>query len=240
MDTLSSRNHILIINYPGEFQLRALIDIIQTAELHTEIFVLDGQLKDLPFRMPRVDFVSGSITAPETYQRAELERAKRVLILKSSENPTLSDSVGVAVTSLIKTQVPTLFVAVECLKPEHAPLLKRAGADSIIYSQQIFQQILSQAVIDPGCAEILEHLSHKNSKHTLYRTIIGKLSGYCTYPLFAKRLIDKGYSFIAMRREGNIHFQCHGETLKQGDEIYYIGRHRLNWIEIKKEATLPK
>ncbi|MEK7484777.1 MAG: NAD-binding protein [Planctomycetota bacterium] len=239
MANIYSRNHMIIVNYPREGLVREIIETIQELELQTEIFVLAPTLKNLPFHLPRVDLVSGSVVSWDTYQRAEIEQAKKVLVLRSSEDPMISDAVTASIVTLIKNHHPSLFVAAECLSQKHSELFKMAKADSIIYSETILNDVLSHSVLDPGTAEILATLINKKSKHSIFRTLIGKLREYSTYSFFSKRLLDQGYTVLAMRRENQMVFHLHGETLKHGDEVYYIGHHRLNWIEIKKEAKLP-
>ena len=73
MATLYSRNHILIVNFPGEHCLREVVDLIHHGEPDTEIIVLSTEEHKL--QLSRVEFVPGLVTAAETYQRADLLRA---------------------------------------------------------------------------------------------------------------------------------------------------------------------
>lgn len=239
MANMYSRNHVIIVNYSQETRVREVIESIQEMELQTEIFIMDSHLKHLPFQQPRVDLVCGSVISWDSFERAEIAQAKKVLILRHSDDATLSDALNASIVTLIKQHHPSLFVAAECLSQKHSELFKLAKADSIIYAETLLTDVLSHAVLDPGSAEVLATLINKKSRHSLFRTLIGKLPAYSTYSLFTKKLFDLGYTVIAMRRDQQMHFHLHGETLKHGDEVYYIGRHRLNWIEIKKEAKLP-
>lgn len=241
MTTIFSHNPILVVNFPGEQCLREMIEAIQNTELDTDIVIVAQNIKELPFKYPRVEFVQGSVTSEETYLQADLDKAKKVIVLRSSEEPTISDSVTAAIVALIKLRRPTVFVSAECLSLEHSKILKHAGVDEIVHTNSIINNLLTQSIHDPGISELLDTITGKHSKYCIFRTPIGKLhESYCTYPLFAKRLIDKGYYLVAMKRENQLNIKFRGNTLKQGDDVFYVGAHRLNWIEIKNEAKAPE
>jgi hypothetical protein len=238
---LYSQQHLLIINFPGESCLRELIHTLQQNDPDTFIVVLSQEALPRSLESAKVECVQGTVTTPETYiKHGLLTHAKKVLVLRYAEDPIISDSVVAAIIRVLKTLKPSLSVSGECLLTAHAPLLQQSGADEVVHSESIIRHLLAQSVMDSGISFLLEQLTKREIKYNLFRTPLGKLHHpYCTYPLLAKRLIDKGYTLVAFRRDLEIHFKLHGHTLKLGDDIFYVGSHRLNWIEIKDPCHAP-
>ena len=101
-------DHLLIVNFPNERRVRQIIAEFLHDPNHRkrEVVIVTDQLESLPFSLPRVHFVRGSVLEEETYQRANVSQAHLAIVLSIGYDVSSSDSVAASVVSILEHMNP--------------------------------------------------------------------------------------------------------------------------------------
>jgi voltage-gated potassium channel len=94
MGKSGSRDHLIIVNFPGESRVRQIIREYRQDNQHKgrDIVLVADDLQELPFTIDDVSFVRGWPLDEETYERAGIAHAKQAIILSPSQEDPRSDS----------------------------------------------------------------------------------------------------------------------------------------------------
>lgn len=96
--------------------------------------------------------VAGDGTRSEVLSRAEVHRAKQIVIA------TQRDDTAVLVTLTARQLNPRLKIVVAVREEENAPLLRQSGADSVITSASAAGRLLGLSVLSPNASSVMEDL----------------------------------------------------------------------------------
>lgn len=101
--------------------------------------------------------VLGDATRSEVLKRAEVQRAKRIIIATQRDDT----AVLVVLTARQLNRGATIVAAVR--EEENAPLLKQSGADEVITSAGAAGRLLGLSVLSPAAGLVMEDLIRKSS-----------------------------------------------------------------------------
>lgn len=241
MSDIFTKNHIIIVNFPGETKIRQVIKEFRADPAHRkqDIVILTDQRETLPFSMNRVHFVHGSPLLEETFKRAGLQDAKTVLVLAPDYSGTNSDAIVASVIQFIESLYPNIHTIAECLDENHGFLFQHSRCDSVIFGPQISSNLLVQELQDPGIAQMVRVLTTNSEGSTVYTTQVTKAVD-TPYTEVAVGLLAHDINFIGVNRGPESITNFKGLVPAAGDCVIYISKARNSWPELLKLASKAK
>jgi voltage-gated potassium channel len=242
MSAIYTDDHIVIVNFPSLQRIEQLIAEVQSdpRDRESEIVLVNNQIETLPFVQDRVLFVRGSILDQETYQRARIERAKKVLVLSPSYNDPDSDALVASAVSVIRSLNPTSHVVAECMDLKHRVLFESVHCQAIVFTMQISGNLLVQEAQDPGVSLLLEEVTSNRRGATLYSTEVTEVPGKTTYGHLAKVLLDRGINVISINRGRESCTTFLSMSPQVEDRVIYSAAGRQSWVDMVQAAGLGK
>lgn len=225
------RDHLIIVNFPNESRVRQIIEEF-TRDLQYrdhEIAVVTDQVETLPFALPNVSFVRGSVLEEETFERANVARASQAIVLSPSYDDPRSDSLVASIAFVIEHMNASMTVIAECLDPKHAVLFDVSKRVSLVYTTQVANNLLVQEAQDPGVNMLTQVITSNVTEieETLASTTLEKTpTESLSYTEVAKRLLDHGVNLVGVVRGGAINVGFEGLTLAEKDSLVYISKTR--------------
>jgi voltage-gated potassium channel len=237
MGTPTARNHLLIVNFPGESRVRQIINEFSTDVHHKdrEIIIVADDVERLPFGIANVLFVRGSPLAEETYQRASIEYASQAIILSTGYDDPRSDSFVASVAFVIENLNPGTKIVAECLDPKHTVLFSKSDHVSLVYTLSLATNLLVQEAQDPGVTLLAQAITSNEVKGTLATAHVdSELSTGGSYKSIAKKLLDHDVNLVGVVRDGQVILSFHDQVCTNGDTVVYIDSSRRDWAQLRE------
>ena len=237
MANLQAKGHLLIINFPNEGRVRQIIEEFVSDPSHKsdDIFIVTDTLTSLPFSHPNVSFVRGSPLEEETYRRALLSHATRVIILSTNYDDPNSDSVAASVASVIHHLNPHLRVVAECLNPKHKLLFNNLEGVALVYTLDMANNLLVQETQDPGVTLLTRAMTSNLVRGTLASAEVDSpVEDSMSYEHIASKLLSQHVNLVGVIRDEQVHFSFVDLFLAVGDRLVYISSSRYTWAALLK------
>jgi len=228
MGKIAMRDHVLILNYPGEEKLLQLLDELHEDSIftHKEKVLVDEHLEQVtPALLQRgIHYVRGNPARDDTLGRANVDSASHAIVLSKRPGDPHSDDLALAITLAIEARSNAVRTIVECVDTTKEELMRKAGADSVICSSRFEAHFLSNEVLHPGMQDVIEELL----------TIAGQQLHFVptkaeTFAKGAEAARAKGHIAIGIKRNGKSTINVEQETaLVAGDQLITIGDRRIN------------
>tara|TARA_B100000609_G_scaffold198672_1_gene198901 strand:- start:1389 stop:2441 length:1053 start_codon:yes stop_codon:yes gene_type:complete len=227
------QDHILLINFPGAEKVRLLIDQLRSSPKtrHAPIVLINNQLDVLPFTIEDVQFVKGSVTDPETYERANIEDAKQAIILATNPDDPSTDALTVAIVTMIENIDPEIQTVAECVYQKHLPLFQHVNCDSIVFSGDFMMKMLVQEVQDSGTSSVISRLLDRKEDNEIYSIPLPKIGHGLNFRALLKTLTELDQLFLPigyLRNNESVVNPPRDHTLEEGDKLLFISRDRPN------------
>jgi len=175
--------------------------------------------------------VKGSPLQVETLERAAIMDAKIAIILCTSPEDTGSDGKVASVLTIIEHIHPEIKTIAECLDERHQILFHSTSCDSVVYSNQVINNILVQETQDSGVSSLVTELTDNGQGFTLYSTSVTSEFGK-PYKEIASRMRPEGTKLISVEREGKQILNWEAFQVEKGDRVIYIAEARMDWSEL--------
>ncbi|MBS4173915.1 ion channel [Bacillus sp. FJAT-49736] len=165
------KNHIIIVGWNG--RSKNVIDQWFHLDQHQSIVLIDDTLEQNPYPTHQVHFIKGKASVDETLQRANLQKAKYILITADqNENESHADMGSILILLAVKGFHPEIYCVVEILMNENVINAKRAGADEVIQTNAQSSYIMMNSLISHGMSEtILMMLDHIQGNHLKFISV---------------------------------------------------------------------
>ena len=237
MGKSDARDHLIIVNFPGESRVRQVISEFLTDAQHQDrdiVIVTDG-IERLPFVMPNASFVRGSPLEEETYRRAGIEHAAQAIILSTGYDDPRSDSFVASVAFVVENMNPDVNIVAECLDSKHAALFSKSDQVSLVYALSLVTNLLVQEAQDPGVSLVTQAITSNEVEGTLATTMVeGDVGPNPSYDYIAGKLLDNDVNLVGVVRDQSVMLRFHGEVCSQGDSLVYIDSSRRTWDQIRE------
>ena len=236
MLNLATKNHLLIVHFPGEARVRHVVEEFVSDPSHRQddIVIIANNLESLPFSHKNVSFVRGSPLEEETYRRASVEKANQAIILGTSYDDPNSDSVVASVAHIIHHLNPEVRIVAEVLNPNHALLFKAVEDISLVYTMQMANNLLIQETQDPGVYLLTQVMTSNLMEGTLASTRVESPPGErIPYTDVAKRLLDSDINLVGIIRHQVAHLKFGDLYPAMDDLLVYISSQRVEWSAIE-------
>ena len=230
------KDHLLIVNFPNERRVRQIIAEFLHDPNHRkrEVVIVTDQLESLPFSLPRVHFVRGSVLEEETYQRANVSQAHLAIVLSIGYDVSSSDSVAASVVSILEYMNPELASVAECLNSDHTVLFKGSNNVSLVYTFRMSNNLIVQEAQDPGVGMLAHAITSNQIRGTLISTVVGdNLDASPGYGVVAKKLLDHGLNLVGVIKDDDIHVMFSDLDLSPQDRLVYVSAERHDWNAIR-------
>ena len=237
MANVQARGHLLIVNFPNEGRVRQIVEEFVSDPGHKkdDIVIVTDTLTSLPFSHPNVSFVRGSPLEEETYRRALLDHASKVIILSTNYDDPNSDSVVASVASVIHHLHPHLRVVAECLDPKHELLFTNREGVTLVYTLHMANNLLVQETQDPGVTILTRAMTSNLVRGTLASTEVDSpVPDSIDYEQVAIKLMRQDINLVGVIRDQQVHFSFGDLFLAVGDLLVYISSSRLTWAALQK------
>jgi voltage-gated potassium channel len=173
-------NGYVIFNMPSGEQVFQLIDQIRAVEPNVPICLVDADIDELPGRiasLPKVHFVQGNTLAKETYERANLQTNKTIIVLPTKPSDPNSDGNTQTIVQLLLKfidQKKTKIIAMLC-NDDNAWLFD--DLDCSVISESLAVKLIVQESQDPGSGRTIEKLLSNKEGAIPLRVEIDQLAG---------------------------------------------------------------
>ena len=232
-----AENHLLIVNFPNESRIRQIIEEFtrDKEHLHREIVIVSDQIEKLPFIIPNVSFIRGSLLEQETFKRANITGAWQAIILSTSVDDMRTDSLVASICFIMENMNPKMSIIAECQDPKHAVLFSSSKQVSLVYTTKIANNLLVQEAQDPGVNLLTETITSNitDIEETVVTTELKTIPvTHISYIEAAKRLLDHDVNLVGVIRNGILAVSLIEMMVSQGDSLVYISKNRYTSSEL--------
>ncbi|ASN04898.1 potassium channel family protein [Virgibacillus necropolis] len=141
-------DHIIIVGWNE--RTRQLVDIIMSKDKLTEIVLIDYSLQQLPYQQIPVHFIHGDASEDETLLKANIDKAKSVLITAdSTKKEKLADHHTILTTVAIRGNNKSVPLVTEILSDKQMDNALRAGATSVVQPNNFLSSMLYHELFFP-------------------------------------------------------------------------------------------
>ncbi len=185
-------NHIILCEW--NHRAKAILKELRadTENADTPIVLIAG-LEEKPVDDPNLFFIKGTVSE-ETLERANLTRAKTVVVLGDDNiEPTSRDAKVVLTTLTIESLSNNVYTVVELVDEKNVRHCKRAHADEIIVGSELSSNLIASAATDHGISRIVSELLS-----TQYGNNLSAIPA-------SSDMVDKSFLdvFVAMKKDKN-------------------------------------
>ena len=229
------RDHLIIVNFPGEARIRQIIEEFRSDSHHSkrEIVLVTHEIEVLPFDIDRVSFVRGWPLDQDTYERANIAHARQAIVLSTGYEDRRSDSMVASIAFVINNANPEMSVVAECLDPKHAVLFNVSDRVSLVYPLRMANNLLVQEAQDPGVTKLAHAITSNEIEGTLASTTVDSdLAPQTRYTDVAKRLLDHGVNLVGLIRNGQVAVDFGEMEISRNDSLVYVSRARHTWPDL--------
>lgn len=216
------KNHIMLIGWNE--RTRQLIDMIERNKSHEKIVIIDASLKELPIKRHHVHFIRGSGSQDEILRKANLLHASTVIITSDpSKKEEEADQLSILMTVAVRGSNPNITVITEILTKEQVTNAKRAGADSVIRSNDFmstlfFHELYRTEPVKPFDIMLAQFSSQQYHELDLPDELNGKSFIKCS-----NEFVKKDELLLGIRRKGELWINPpFAEIIETGDHLILL------------------
>ncbi|MGW8194827.1 MAG: potassium channel family protein [Desulforhopalus sp.] len=186
-------NHIIICewNHRAKAVLKELRSDPQTRHMP---IVLIADIDEKPTDDAKLVFIRGVVNE-ESLQKANLEKARTIIILGDDEvEATARDAKVILTTLTVESLNPQVYSVVELVDKANKQHCQRANANEIIIGSELNSHLIASAAVDHGISRIVSELLSSHYGNELYSMPV------------PERMVGKNFleAFIGMKTESNI------------------------------------
>ncbi|RXI95515.1 potassium channel protein [Anaerobacillus alkaliphilus] len=212
--------HIVIVgwNKKTDIAVKEILD----SDSSVEVVIVD-QLRQSPIDLAynRVHYIQGDPTEGETFEKANLKRAKAVIVFSDDtiQDPSLKDAKTLLVSITVERLAPHVHTTVEVATEKHVSNFSHVKVDEFILSQETISHLAVRAALYQGVSQIYAQLISRQYGDDLFK--ISKDPAWKTYNDAFQALLQKGATLIADRNLLDINRRL-DETIPDEAVLYII------------------
>ncbi|WP_163971347.1 potassium channel family protein [Oceanobacillus halotolerans] len=218
--SFTKENHIIIVGWNKK--TKSAVDEILCSNSSIEIVIIDS-LEKAPFDigLERVHYIQGDPSEEETFQKANILKAKSVIIFSddSIQEASLRDAKTLNVAIIVERLAPVVHTTVEILTEKHISNFSHVQVDEFILSQETISSLAVRAALYQGSSKVYSQLISRQHGEDLYK--IARKDNWKTYQDAFKDLLEQGATLIADRDRLDINRRLQ-ETIPDNAELYVI------------------
>ncbi|SEI10615.1 voltage-gated potassium channel [Halobacillus karajensis] len=214
-------DHLVIIGWNE--RTRHLINMLEQQNLHERIVLIDRSMDRLQQNMASVHFVHGSATNEEILEKANVGKARMAII---TADPSLeeeqSDQAVIHQIVSLKGHHPGLFIIAEVLTEKQKINAERAGANTVIRSNDFMSSLFYQELYrnDPVKPfELLLDLLTERQFHE--EKINGNLVGISILNAY-EHFLKEHYQIIGIKKGEDLSYDLHPDIILEEGDILVV------------------
>jgi voltage-gated potassium channel len=217
--TFKGSDHLVLIGWNE--RTRHLINMLQEQNLHERIVLIDRTTDRLYQNFSNVHFVRGSATNEDTLKQANLSHARIAIITADpSMEEEQSDQAVIHQIVSLKGHHPGLFIIAEVLTDKQKINAERAGANTVIRSNDFMSSLFYQELYRNDPVKPFELLLNLLTERQFHEEIIkNELVGKSILTAYEHFLKDH-YQIIGIKKGEDLSFDLHPDIfLEEGDVL---------------------
>jgi voltage-gated potassium channel len=149
------RDHTILVGY-GTTGYSAVHTLMAQGVTRDHIVVVDSdpEAGSEASDDDKLVVVSGDATRAEVLRRAEVERARNIIVSVNR------DDTAALVTLTARQLNRRAWIVVAVREDENAPLIRQSGADSVVTTASAAGRLLGLSMLSPNVGEVMEDLMH--------------------------------------------------------------------------------
>jgi voltage-gated potassium channel len=156
----SKEGHTIIIGWNE--RTREVLNQLTAIYPFTSYVIIDETLAQLPITIKNVHFIRGNPTHDDILHKANITKAKIVLITADQhKNETEADMTAILTLLTVKGLNPHIYSIIEILTEHQVNNAKRAGADEIVQTNLLSSFMMMNSIRSPGISQTVEELLHQ-------------------------------------------------------------------------------
>ncbi|HSU79250.1 MAG TPA: potassium channel family protein [Candidatus Angelobacter sp.] len=224
----TGRNHVILIGWGNK--AKSAIQEILTSYKKTDVVIIDS-LKESPVMEDRLFYIRGDATDEETLMRANVQKAKGVIIFAeelikanyAKNDPLLVDGktllIATAITSIEKKLNCSVHVTVEVINQKHIRLFERVKVDEFVPTEKMISHAAVRSLFSHGVTQIYTELMSRQYEESIFE--ISKRPEWATYRDAFVDLINKGATLVANHHDFTIN-QKLDEPIPEDANLFVI------------------
>jgi voltage-gated potassium channel len=153
----AKEGHTIIIGWNE--RVRELLSQLTEFRPFTSFVIIDETLDKLPISNKNVHFIKGNPTYEHVLHKANIAKAKTVLITANQhKNEMEADMAAILTLLTMKGLNPHIYAIIEILTAHQVNNAKRAGADEVIQTNSLSSFMMMNSMLSSGISQIVEHL----------------------------------------------------------------------------------
>lgn len=224
----TGKNHIILIGWSEKSRL-AIQEIIKSDKT-IDIVIVDN-LEQAPVMDDHLHYIRGDATDQETLLRANLPKAKGVIIFAdqitqenyATKDPLLVDGktllIATAITSIEEKMQSPVHVTAEVINQNHIRLFEHVNVDEFIPSQEMISHAAVRSLFFHGVTHLYSELMSKQYNESMYE--IPKQENWRTYRDAFIDLLNQGATLVADRGDLQIN-QKLDEEIPEDAHLFII------------------
>ncbi|WP_318937005.1 potassium channel family protein [Oceanobacillus halotolerans] len=183
-------NHLVFIGWND--RTRQLIEMTTKNET-VKVVLIDRTLQHLPNQDHPVHFIHGDPAEDAVLEKANISKAKRVVITADiSKKEKQADNLAILTTVAIRGNNPDVPIIVEILSKSQVENALRAGANTIIRSNDFMSALLFHELLRVKTATPFEDILHLLTKQQFHHSKVSdKLADKTFYEIAAESLKEQ-------------------------------------------------
>lgn len=213
------KDHYIIIGWNA--RAKKLLHLASAGEHDGDFVIIDRSTKKMPLNKFPIHFIKGDPSADETLRLANIQQAKAVIITSDlSLSPSESDNRTVLCTIAVRGNHPSIPIIAELLTDRQVGNALRAGASSIIRSDDYVSSILYHEIFHQHAAKPFENvLQILNSQQFIHDLLPESLANYSFADLLLQWKEKDRLLLGLIRNEQYVINPSAGYQLKKGDVL---------------------
>lgn len=215
-----NENHIIIIGWGKKTEI-AVEELLSSNDA-VEIVIVDT-LEKAPFEETeeRLHYIQGDPTEEETFEEANISKAKSVIIFSDDkiQEASLRDTKTLSVAITVERLAPAVHTTVEVLSEKHIRNFAHVKVDEFILSEDTISSLAVRSSLYKGVSKVYSQLISRRYGEDLYK--LSKKENWNTYQDAFQELLQHGATLIADRDKLDINRRLN-ERIPEDAELYVI------------------
>ncbi|WEG14669.1 ion channel [Pullulanibacillus sp. KACC 23026] len=223
----TGKNHIILIGWGNK--AKSAIHEILTSYKMNDIVIIDS-MKTSPIVEDRIFYIRGDATDEETLLRANVHKAKGVIIFaeesiadNTKHDPLLVDGktllIATAITAIEKKLNLSVHVTVEVINQKHIRLFEQVMVDEFVPTEEMISHAAVRSLFSPGVTQVYSELMSGRYEEGMYE--IPKRAEWLTFGDAFTELINKGATLVANHHDFTINKKL-DEPIPEDAKLFVI------------------
>jgi voltage-gated potassium channel len=216
--TYKGEGHFVIIGWSPKAKY-AVQEILEST-IDTEVVIID-QLEKAPLLVDRVHYIKGQATKDQTFVKANVLKAKSVLVFADDKihDDELADGKSLLIATSIERLGKHIHTTVEVMNENHIKNFQHVHIDDFLLSHETISSLAVRSAITKGITSLYSQLISRRHGDDLFQ--IKPIPEWKIYKEAFDALLAEGATLIADKDQLNINRRL-DEQLQEDSLLYII------------------